>query len=93
MEILASSDSPKLLECLHVACGNCVAAKFSEIDRTLPPIIHCPVCSMASQPDLIIENQFLIEQHANDDAQNSAESDSKVNFFIFLHICIKKIFK
>lgn len=36
---------------------------------------------MASQPDLIIENQFLIEQHANDDAQNNAESDAKVCAF------------
>lgn len=82
-EVLTASDSPKLLECLHVACGSCVTTKFSEIDRTLPPLVHCPLCNMASQLDHIIENQFLMEQQANEDTQSSNDADSKVktNFF------------
>ncbi|CAD6991072.1 unnamed protein product [Ceratitis capitata] len=28
----------------------------------MPPLIHCPVCNMASQNEFIIDNQFLIEQ-------------------------------
>lgn len=32
---------------------------------------------MASQFEHIIENQFIIEQNANEDSQNSAESDAK----------------
>lgn len=60
-----------------MACGSCVTAKFSEIDRSQPPLIHCPVCNMASQTDLIIVNQFLIEQTANviDESQASLDSD------------------
>lgn len=81
---LTAKDIPKLLECLHVACGSCITAKFSEIDRSQPALIHCPVCNMASQMDLIIVNQFLIEQTANsiDDSQSNADSD-KVIFCFF----------
>lgn len=78
---LTAKDIPKLLECLHVACGSCVTAKFSEIDRTQPALIHCPVCNMASQADLIIVNQFLIEQTANsfDDSQSNTDSDKVIS--------------
>ncbi len=76
-ETLTSADAPKILECLHVACGRCVSSKFSELDRTVTPLLHCPTCSMASQFDHIIENQFIIEQSANEDSQNSADSDAK----------------
>lgn len=61
-QLLGINDRPKLLECLHVACSQCVTTKFSELDRTMPPLIHCPVCNMASQNEFIIDNQFLIEQ-------------------------------
>ncbi|XP_037711126.1 transcription intermediary factor 1-alpha isoform X5 [Drosophila subpulchrella] len=61
-QLLGSNDRPKLLECLHVACAQCVSTKFSELDRSLPPLIHCPVCDNASQQEFIVDNQFLIEQ-------------------------------
>ncbi|XP_014089165.1 E3 ubiquitin-protein ligase TRIM33 isoform X2 [Bactrocera oleae] len=61
-QLLGINDRPKLLECLHVSCSQCVNTKFSELDRTMPPLIHCPVCNMASQNEFIIDNQFLIEQ-------------------------------
>lgn len=67
-QVLGINDRPKLLECLHVACGQCVNTKFSELDRSLPPLIHCPVCDNASQNEYIIENQFLIEQCAAGDS-------------------------
>lgn len=66
-QVLGINDRPKLLECLHVACSQCVNTKFSELDRSLPPLIHCPVCDNASQNEYIIENQFLIEQCAAGD--------------------------
>lgn len=28
--LLTASEEPKLLECLHAACGNCITAKISE---------------------------------------------------------------
>ncbi|XP_067615834.1 E3 ubiquitin-protein ligase TRIM33 isoform X3 [Eurosta solidaginis] len=61
-QLLGINDRPKLLECLHVSCSQCVNTKFSELDRTMPPLIHCPICNMASQNEFIIDNQFLIEQ-------------------------------
>lgn len=64
-----------------MSCGSCVTAKFSELDRSLPPLLHCPLCNMASQLELIIDNQFLIEQHTNDESQNNTETDTKVSFF------------
>ncbi|XP_068155302.1 E3 ubiquitin-protein ligase TRIM33 isoform X1 [Drosophila tropicalis] len=67
-QLLGSNDRPKLLECLHVACSQCVSTKFSELDRSLPPLIHCPVCDNASQNEYIIDNQFLIEQCASGDS-------------------------
>lgn len=60
--ILGVSDRPKLLECLHIACAQCIQTRFSELERTMPTILHCPICNMVSQHDFIIDNQFLIEQ-------------------------------
>lgn len=79
-ESLTGQDSPKLLECLHVSCGRCLTTKFDQIDRTQPRLLHCPVCNMASQQDLIIDNQFLIEHTAAnvDEAATAAEGDPKV---------------
>ncbi|XP_051863941.1 E3 ubiquitin-protein ligase TRIM33 isoform X2 [Drosophila albomicans] len=75
-QVLGINDRPKLLECLHVACGQCVNTKFSELDRSLPPLIHCPVCDNASQNEYIIENQFLIEQcAAGDNGDGNGSSD------------------
>lgn len=76
-ENLTGNDAPKLLECLHVSCNRCLTTKLSEIDRTLPRLLHCPVCNMASQQELIIENQFLIEhtEASGDDAQAGAGED------------------
>lgn len=61
-QTLGVSDRPKLLECLHIACTQCIQTRFSELDRSVPTIIHCPICNMVSQHDFIIDNQFLIEQ-------------------------------
>lgn len=75
---MTSNDRPKLLECLHVACTQCITTKFTELDRTMPPLIHCPVCNMASQNEFIIDNQFLIEQNnLSDDNQGLSDSDNK----------------
>lgn len=82
-QFLVATDRPKLLECLHVACCQCVTTKFSELDRTMPPLIHCPVCNMASQNEFIIDNHFLIEQcnsgDLNVNAAGSSDPDNKQN--------------
>lgn len=75
-QLLTAADLPRLLECLHVACSSCVTNKFSEIDRTISHLINCPICNMGSHSDLIIENQFLIEQHPADDGQ-STDADAR----------------
>ncbi|SPP82568.1 transcription intermediary factor 1-alpha isoform X2 [Drosophila guanche] len=74
-QLLGSNDRPKLLECLHVACSQCVNTKFSELDRSLPPLIHCPVCDTGSQNELIVDNQFLIEQCAAGESGDGSGSD------------------
>lgn len=75
---MTGTDYPKLLECLHVACGSCVTTKFAELDRNLQTqFILCPTCNMNSVYDFIIENQFLIEQCASNDDNQSSENDSK----------------
>ncbi|XP_037945595.1 E3 ubiquitin-protein ligase TRIM33 isoform X2 [Teleopsis dalmanni] len=81
-QTLNINDRPKLLECLHVACSQCVSTKFSELDRTLPPLIHCPMCNMASQNEFIVDNQFLIEQctaNGENNGDGSSTSDAKAS--------------
>lgn len=63
-----------------MCCNSCITAKFNEIDRSQPALVHCPICNMASQPDKIIMNQFLIEMseaNADDSLSNSNDPDSK----------------
>lgn len=79
-QTLEAKDIPKLLECLHVCCNSCITAKFDEIDRSQPAMVHCPDCNMASQADKIILNQFLIEasEASADDALASvSDPDAK----------------
>lgn len=79
---MEKKDEPKLLECLHVSCSNCITSKFNEIDRSQPALIHCSICNMASSADKIITNQFLIElseSNADDSMANSNDPDSKTD--------------
>lgn len=79
-QTLEAKDIPKLLECLHVCCNICITAKFDEIDRSQPAMVHCPDCNMASQADKIILNQFLIEAseaNADDVLTNVGDPDAK----------------
>ncbi|XP_055610596.1 E3 ubiquitin-protein ligase TRIM33-like isoform X2 [Uranotaenia lowii] len=71
-QILTTTDHPKLLECLHVACGPCVKQKFSDISHN-SPVLVCPVCKMDSRMEFIIDNVFLSENTA-DDNPGSVES-------------------
>lgn len=87
---MTGNDSPKLLECLHIACSTCVSAKFAELDRSMAMVIHCPVCNMGSQHEGIIDNQFLIEQSSgSDDNQGNSDSDTKVFNVIYLDYLIR----
>lgn len=71
-QILATTDRPKLLECLHVACDPCVKQKFSDLPHNTP-VLYCPVCKMESRMEFIIDNVFLSENTA-DDNPGSVES-------------------
>ncbi|KAM7363168.1 tripartite motif-containing protein bonus isoform 6-T6 [Cochliomyia hominivorax] len=75
-QTLGINDRPKLLECLHVTCSQCMSTKFAELDRTMPPLIHCPICNMASQNEFIIDNQFLIEHCTGAGEMSSDPNDS-----------------
>lgn len=81
LQTLVAKDVPKLMECLHVVCNSCITNKVNEIDPGQPALVQCPECDMASQPDKIILDQFLIEStEANaDETQSNADPDSKVN--------------
>lgn len=71
--MLAATDKPKLLECLHVSCDACLKQKFSDCQQN--SFIICPICKLENRYNLIIENQFLIEQsNTNDDNQGNVES-------------------
>ncbi|KNC27055.1 hypothetical protein FF38_10786 [Lucilia cuprina] len=76
-QTLGINDRPKLLECLHVTCSQCMSTKFAELDRTMPPLIHCPICNMASQNEFIIDNQFLIE-HCTGAGDMSADANDSI---------------
>ncbi|XP_044748323.1 transcription intermediary factor 1-alpha-like isoform X2 [Coccinella septempunctata] len=75
-QILTFSDGPKLLECLHNSCSNCITSKLYDqsIGVSAKGAIECPICNLPSGPDKIIENQFLLEASNTDDAANSAAS-------------------
>uniref|UniRef100_A0A336LHI4 CSON013686 protein n=1 Tax=Culicoides sonorensis TaxID=179676 RepID=A0A336LHI4_CULSO len=76
-QTLSGSDKPKLLECLHVACDACLKQKFSDCQQN--SFIICPVCKLENRYNLIIENQFLIEQsNSNDDHQGNVESTKDI---------------
>lgn len=65
-QTLTVSDRPKLLECFHVSCEQCINAKLQE-QRKLQLqscgvlTAQCPICKMDNRSDYIIENQFLVE--------------------------------
>lgn len=43
---MSITDTPKLLECLHGACGTCVTAKFEENQQAQPVQLNCPVSTL-----------------------------------------------
>lgn len=68
---LTAADDPKLLECLHNACGSCINNKLYE--QTLTNLnskvrIECAACSLMCDPDKLIDNQFLLELAVTDDS-------------------------
>lgn len=71
-QILSTSDRPKLLECLHVACEPCVKQKIADLPHSAL-ILFCPVCKMESRSEFIIDNVFLSESIA-DENPSSVES-------------------
>uniref|UniRef100_A0A0C9QFX6 TRIM33_0 protein n=1 Tax=Fopius arisanus TaxID=64838 RepID=A0A0C9QFX6_9HYME len=84
-------DQVKLLECLHAACGACISAKLSDhsvyVDSEVVlegNVVVCPICSVASQPDNLIENRFHtkfieddVNQTSDEDANKDEEEDKK----------------
>lgn len=73
--VLLPIHKPKLLECLHSACVECVSKKFVELDRNLPSLIHCSICNRASQQHNIIPNYFIIENTDLIDQSNLKSGD------------------
>lgn len=80
-QTLDKKDEPKLLECLHVSCANCIASKLDENetgDRN-QSIVKCAVCGTSSRTEKVILNQFLMEQSdaAADDTAKADDPDTK----------------
>lgn len=68
---LTSANQPKLMECLHAACGGCIKAKIEEQgDSELTANgIKCPKCEVFCNETLIIENHFVVENEAENDPE------------------------
>ena len=65
-QTLTVSDRPKLLECFHVSCEQCIKSKLQEqqklqLQSCSVISAQCPICKMDNRSDYIIENQFLTE--------------------------------
>ncbi|KAL5288962.1 TRIM24 family protein [Megaselia abdita] len=75
--VLVPLHKPKLLECLHSACQECVSKKFTDLDRNLPLLIHCSICNRASQQHHIINNHFITENTELIDNSNLTPNDDE----------------
>ncbi|XP_026472357.1 E3 ubiquitin-protein ligase TRIM33-like isoform X2 [Ctenocephalides felis] len=62
---LRSNDNPKLLECLHAACDQCLTQKLAESvlpnANVQPHTVSCALCNMPSMLGQIIDNRFITE--------------------------------
>lgn len=83
-QTLTVSDRPKLLECFHSCCEQCLK---QEQQKAAPPnqscnvlTIICPLCRTDNRSDYIINNHFLIEMlnliQNEDGASGSGTSSS-----------------
>lgn len=86
--LVSGSDDPKLLECLHSACGSCVKTKMTETNQEgtdtygnkIIPCLSCVLCQIVSRHSQVIENRFLTElKEANEEAPEPAKEDLKCN--------------
>ncbi|XP_044253927.1 E3 ubiquitin-protein ligase TRIM33 isoform X2 [Tribolium madens] len=63
-QVLSGGDEPKLLECLHNACGTCIGNKLYETELE-KNTVECPQCNIVCEPNKIIDNQFLANNEDN----------------------------
>nr|XP_018912199.1 PREDICTED: E3 ubiquitin-protein ligase TRIM33 [Bemisia tabaci] len=89
-QILGSAEEPKLLDCLHSACNNCIEAKVRESQLASESDIlcdkpnnffKCPKCEISCFADNLTENHFLIENASVLPIENgaSAEAAARLN--------------
>lgn len=82
-QCLNASDEPKLLECLHSACGSCIKSKISEVQSTQQDenakqnvnTISCALCKIACRQSQIIDNRFLNEISGSDESTESNKTE------------------
>lgn len=86
-QLVSGSDEPKLLECLHSACGGCIKTKMNETNQEgtdsfgnkIIPCLSCALCQIVSRHSQVIENRFLTELTANEETPEPAKEDLKCN--------------
>lgn len=86
-QILSGCDDPRLLECLHSACGACIKSKISETNQEgtdnlgnkIIPCLSCALCQIVSRHSQVIENRFLTELNASEETTEPAKEDLKCN--------------
>ncbi|KAI4463544.1 transcription intermediary factor [Holotrichia oblita] len=66
-QVLSATDDPKLLECLHNACGSCTNNKLYEQNDNQNKGVECPTCGLTCEADKIIDNQFLLELNTTEE--------------------------
>lgn len=84
-QTLTVNDRPKLLECFHSCCEQCLK---QEQQKAVPQnqscnvfTINCPLCKTDNRSDFIINNHFLIEMLTlaqNDDGASGTSSSGSV---------------
>lgn len=67
---LRAERQPQLLPCLHTMCKTCLSAEPAEASPE-PGMVNCPVCKNQCYPKEIVENYFLREDAA---AEQAAET-------------------
>lgn len=82
MKRYARDEDPKLLECLHAACGTSISAKLNDdgeyVDSDVVLEGNSVVCQLGNEPsqlDELIENRFHTE-FINDQANGISDQDT-----------------
>ncbi|KAH9631928.1 hypothetical protein HF086_000265 [Spodoptera exigua] len=81
--LVLAEGTPKLMECLHSACESCIRAKLEEKQASSRDFlgaervtITCPACRLQCQVANMIDQRFVLEKMALDQAGSNGAADA-----------------